>query len=305
MDRRKTAAAVIALLFLISAVVILMLPSNEENITDVREKANQSSYQVNYTVDFNQSLMPSKYNYTRFEAYSDGERYKNVIRYERNGTEYRNVSYLASGETLKCSGVQESIEYFDCEISESKTDFFYGLIDLAIQYSDSKGRIANLTDRCYKFNYSVRKSAVPGSQNITWSPFIENCLDREEGYVRSMTISGEIQGENGSITEVRLVDIQAEAVNESFKGSAEPEFDMLTDANCNEPEPNMDILLLDSGDDIIVTVAGINETFDVPVYEPYEVFLPAPLLKNGTNRFQVYSNNGVREVECDIENIYR
>ncbi len=303
MDRQKAVMVAVGVILLLAAAVFFLIPDQDETIKDVREKANQSSYQVNYTVDFNQSLMPGEYDYSSFEAYSDGDRYKNIIRYERNGTEYRNVSFLTSDQTLRCNQVQRSIDYFDCELDDSKTDFFYGLIDLAIQYSDSKGRIVNTTDQCYQFNYSVRKTAVPGAQNITWSPNIGTCLDREEGYVRDMNITGEIMGENNSITQVQLMEIEAESVNESFEGSAEPQVDMVTDTNCNAAEPNMDLLLMEDLGDVTVTVGGYNETFDISTYKPFEVFLPPRLLVNGTNSFQIYSDNGMREATCEVENL--
>ncbi len=303
MDRQKAVMVAVGVILLLAAAVFFLTPEKDETIKDVRETANQSSYQVNYTVDFNESLVPAKYGYESFEAYSDGKRYKSIIRYERNGTDYRNVSFLTSDQTLTCNEVQGSIDYFDCELGESETDFFYGLIDLAIKYSNSKGRIVNETDRCYQFNYSVRKTAVPGAQNITWSPTIGTCLDPDEGYVRYMNITGEIMGENASINQVQLMDIKSSAVNESFEGSAEPDVDMVADTSCNQPEPELSLLLMNDLGEVTVTVGGINETFDVPTYEPFELFLPPRLLENGTNSFQVYSDNGMREVSCEVENL--
>lgn len=296
MENRKLVLSGVAVLLVVVLLGFLYLPSEDESLESSRSLANQSSYQVNYTVSFNESLIDG-YNYSSFEVYSSGDQYKNIIR--SDNPSYRNVTFLTGDESLRCVYIKDGLNQSSCSIGESQTDFFYSLMDIGIRYGSITGEIKELPrGSCQVFNFSVGNHQVPGGESVLYSPDVSLCADTEEGYVHEMTVTGQIDDVNGTPKRITMMEIQAEQVNEEFNQTVTPDMRIMLDAVCNVPEPHLDILMLEEGGEVTIDFGDVNETVTVERYKPFEAFVPARLLEEGRNKLTVYTDSYSKDVYC-------
>lgn len=295
MEKRKLVLSSIVLLSALILLAFLYLPSEEDTLEDSRSIANQSSYQVNYSVYFNESLV-NGYNYSRFEVYSSSDQYKNVI---RSNTGYRNESFLTGEDSLRCVYVEESINQSKCSIGESQTRFFYSLMDIGISYNSITGKVKEVPEgKCRVFNFSVGNHQVPGGENVLYSPDVSLCADTEEGYIHEMVVTGQIDDINGTPKTVKMIEITAESINEEYDNDVTPDMRIMVDAVCNVPEPHLDILLLDRSGEVTIDFGEVNETVSLKRYRPFEAFVPSRLLEEGENSLTVYSGSYSKTAYC-------
>lgn len=299
MDRRKAGVVAVCAVFVLSVAVFYLIPEDED-FESFRNNADSSSYQINYSADFNESFVGSQYNYSRFELYSSNERYKNVIRYDRNGTRYRNVSFLAGNDSLVCRGLTNpGIRPENCSVGDSATGFFYDLIDAAPEYRAEINGTDNVSGyECSRFSFTTRKSFVPNGEDLQYSPEIDMCLDNEKGYVASLDISGYINQSNGT-ERISVARIVAEDVKRDYSGDAAPGFRLLTNIYCSSSETSLKMLALEDVGSVTVEVSGRNETFDISPYQSSDIYMPRNLLDSGSNEIKVYANGITRELSCN------
>lgn len=290
---------IICAVVLLSATVLYVI-EDDEGFEGFRNNADSSSYQVNYSADFNESFVSSQYNYSSFELYSSSERYKNVIRYDINGTEYRNVSFIAGNDSLVCRGLTTpNIGSENCSIGESNTRFFYDLIDAAPDYRAEINGTDNVGGyECSRFSFTTRKKFVPNGEDLQYSPEVDMCLDNEEGYVASIDIRGYINQSNGT-EKISVAHISAESINRDYSGDASPDFKLLTNTYCSSSDTSLEMLALEDVGDITVEISGRNETFDITPYQSADIYIPRILLNNGSNEIKVYADGINRELNCN------
>lgn len=299
MEMRKAGVIVICAAILLSAAFFYMM-SGDKGFESFRNNADSSSYQINYSADFNESFVGSQYNYSSFELYSNNERYKNVIRYERNGTKYRNVSFIAGNDSLVCGSLHNpGIRPENCSIGESATKFFYDLIDAAPDYRAEINGTGNVSGyECSRFSFTTRKKFVPNGEDLQYSPKVDMCLDNEEGYVASIDITGYINQSNGT-ERISVASISAEDVNRDYSGDAAPDFRLLTNTYCSSSDTSLEVLALEDIGSITVEISNRNETFNISPYQRSDIYIPRNLLDSGSNDIKVYADGITRELSCN------
>lgn len=299
MDNRRLVAISLSMLIVVSAAIFYLMPG-EESFEKFRSNADQSSYQINYSADFNETFVGEDYNYSYFEVYSHKEQYKNILRFNKNGQEYRNVSFIAGNDSLVCENIQKStINPEKCSIKNSETKFFYELLDAAPDYRARINSTENISGHtCSQFRFTTRKKFVPNGENLEYSPEVSICLDNEEGYVASMDIKGYIDQGN-STQKISVVEIKAEEINRDFDSKVEPKFELITNTHCDSSNTELKVLSFGEIGEITVKVNNKNETFDLTPYKKSEIYIPRNLLDNGSNEIEIYTEKSRRSLECN------
>lgn len=296
MDRKKTFLAVFSIGIMVFSFLFLSSLESLGSYEKLQNQAAENSYQVNYSIEFPNNVT-KEYNYSSFRLYSSGTIAKQVLPYKQNNTYLRNTSFISDNRTITCSNVERTIESSECSIDSPVNQFFYTLGKGAENYNLSETQTRNISGReCQGYEFEADQNIVPNGSELRFPAKVSMCIDKEEGYIAGMNITGTL--DNSNLTTVNLVRIKAEEVDTDFNGNARPPFKTLVKAKCGLSEPVIELVALEEVGDFKVSLGGENITLSTTPYERLEVHIPEPLIKPGVNTFKVYTKEGSQTVNC-------
>lgn len=297
MDRRKIGIAVAGIILFSVAVIVFMPEDGKEGYQGFLENYNQSSVQINYSAEFNESLI-SDHNYSSFEFYSSGSNYKQVIHYEDNGGQFRNVSFITSYSSIRCPRIQdEEIESSECTMEEPVTSYFYRLVEDVGNLNVTEVANATATRECTMYSYKTSGERMPGGDSLRYAPQVDVCVNSTYGYVESISSNGTFY-ENNISYPVNLFNITATSVQTEFSGSATPNFDLIADAKCDRAGTVVHMISFSGDRSVMLEKSGEKETYNLENNRKREIFIPDNVMSEGENRFRVSFDDQIKYAEC-------